>query len=34
MNMMGLAVAIVVIVVVTVVMGLIATYGTYKKLGH
>ncbi len=34
MNMLGLAVAIVVILVVTIVLGLIATHGTYEKPSH
>lgn len=34
MDMMGLVVVIAVIVVVTIIMGLIATHGTYKKPSH
>lgn len=34
MNMWGLAIAIGCIVVITVIMGLIATHGTYEKPRH
>lgn len=34
MNMMGLVIVIAAIVVITVIMGLIATHGTYKKPSH
>lgn len=34
MDMMGLAIAIGCIVLVTVIMGLIATHGTYGKTRH
>lgn len=34
MDMMGLVIVIAVILFVTIVMGFIATYGTYKKPNH
>lgn len=34
MDMMGLVVVVAVIVVVTIIMGVIATFGTYKKPSH
>ena len=34
MNMWGLAIAIGIIVIVTVIMGLIATHGSYQKPHH
>ena len=34
MNMMGLVLVIASIVVITVIMGLIATHGTYEKPHH
>lgn len=34
MNMWGLAIAIGIIVILTVIMGLIATHGTYEKPHH
>lgn len=34
MNMMGFVIVIAAIVVITVIMGLIATHGTYEKPNH
>lgn len=34
MNMMGLVIVIAAIVVITVIMGLIATHGSYKRPSH
>lgn len=34
MNMLGLAIVIAVIVVITLIMGFIATHGTYDKTQH